>query len=289
MAGLAAVTTRIRLFASVAVLTLPPPLTARMAVTIDSISEGRFGVNIVSGWQKAEYEQMGLWPGEGHFARRYDYCAEYVQVMQELWSAGRSDFQGSFFQMQDCRLSPRPAARIPIICAGQSARGMRFAAEHGDFNFVSGTGLNDPARAVPNLDRFNAEVARTGRDVGALVLVMVIAAETDAAAMEKWEHYKTGTDHEALAWRRAQAGADTRAEANSTVERFLRPENQLPTHMPTLVGSYATIAGLLDAIGAMPGVRGAMLTFDDFELGIEQFGARIQPLMRSRADVLVPA
>src|ERR1700758_3430346 len=55
MAGLAAVTHRIRLFASVAVLTIPPPIVARMAVTIDSISGGRFGVNIVSGWHAAEY------------------------------------------------------------------------------------------------------------------------------------------------------------------------------------------------------------------------------------------
>src|SRR6201997_1293985 len=73
MAGLAAVTQRIRLFASVAVLTIPPAIVARMAVTIDSISGGRFGVNIVSGWAKMEYVQMGLWPGEVHFAKRYDY------------------------------------------------------------------------------------------------------------------------------------------------------------------------------------------------------------------------
>ena len=73
MAGLAAVTERIQLYASVAVLTLPPPIVARMASTIDSISNGRFGINIVSGWAKMEYEQMGLWPGEAHFAKRYDY------------------------------------------------------------------------------------------------------------------------------------------------------------------------------------------------------------------------
>ena len=78
MAGLAAVTSKIRLYASTAVLTLPPALVARMAVTIDSISRGRFGINIVSGWAKAEYEQMGLWPGEEHFARRYKYSTEYV-------------------------------------------------------------------------------------------------------------------------------------------------------------------------------------------------------------------
>ncbi len=84
MAGLAPVTSRIRLFATCAVLTMPPPITARMAVTIDSISHGRFGINIISGWQRREYTQMGIWPGAEHYRRRYDYCTEYVAIMREL-------------------------------------------------------------------------------------------------------------------------------------------------------------------------------------------------------------
>ena len=88
MAGIAAVTRRIQLFASVAVLTMPPALVARMATTIDSIAPGRFGVNIVTGWQPKEYQQMGLWPGDAHFARRYDYVSEYVQIMRDLWTTG---------------------------------------------------------------------------------------------------------------------------------------------------------------------------------------------------------
>ena len=67
MAGLAAVTHRIRIFATAATLTLPPAIVARMASTIDSIAPGRFGVNLVTGWQKAEYNQMGLWPGDAHY------------------------------------------------------------------------------------------------------------------------------------------------------------------------------------------------------------------------------
>jgi len=58
------------------VLTIPPAVLARMAVTIDAIAPVRFGANIVSGWQKAEYQQMGIWPDELLFARRYDYCGE---------------------------------------------------------------------------------------------------------------------------------------------------------------------------------------------------------------------
>ena len=52
MAGLAAVTSRIKLYATAPTLCLPPAITARMAATIDSISHGRFGINLVTGWQR---------------------------------------------------------------------------------------------------------------------------------------------------------------------------------------------------------------------------------------------
>ncbi len=68
MAGLAAVTSRIQIYATAATLPLPPAIVARMAATIDSISGGRFGVNLVTGWQKPEYEQMGIWPGDDYFS-----------------------------------------------------------------------------------------------------------------------------------------------------------------------------------------------------------------------------
>ena len=113
MAGLASITSRIELYATVAVLTMPPPLTARMAMTIDSISHGRFGVNLVTGWQKAEYDQMGIWPGDEHFKHRYEALDEYATVMTELWTAGQSDLKGKYYTMNDCRLGPLPSRPIP--------------------------------------------------------------------------------------------------------------------------------------------------------------------------------
>ncbi len=286
MAGLGAVTTRIKLFASVAVLTIPPALIARMAVTNDSISHGRFGVNIVSGWQKAEYTQMGMWPGEAHFSRRYEYCGEYVQVMRDLWASGVSNLKGEYFQMEDCRVSPRPTAPIEVIAAGQSNRGMQFAAEYADYNFISGGGMNTPQSLAPFVARLRDATAASGRKCGALALTMIIADETDEAAMAKWNHYCAGTDLEALAWRDGQAAQDTAAEAHSTVGRMVRSE-RLPTNMLRLVGSYATVAKLLDECAEIDGLQGVMLTFDDYLIGIEQFGTRIQPLMRSRATIAV--
>ena len=62
MAGLAAVTEKIRIYATCPTLVIPPAFCARMCNTIDSISHGRFGLNLITGWQRPEYSQMGLWP-----------------------------------------------------------------------------------------------------------------------------------------------------------------------------------------------------------------------------------
>jgi pyrimidine oxygenase len=286
MAGLAAVTKRIQLFATCAVLTIPPAIAARMAMTIDSIAPGRFGLNIISGWQRAEYTQMGLWPGAEHYKRRYEYCAEYVTIMKELWATGHSDFKGDFFQMDDCRCSPLPSKPIPIICAAQSDAGTAYAATYADYNFCNSFGVNQPKAVAQSVDRLVAATAKTGRKCGALLLTMIIADETDEAAMAKWEHYKAGTDFEALAWRDAQAkddpSTDPFAQPN---KRKIMDGEKLPTNQGVLCGSYATIARLLDEVSTVPGVDGVMMTFDDFVIGMEQFGTRILPLMTCRNGV----
>ena len=53
-----------------------------------------------------------------------------------------------------------------------------------------------------------AAADKTGRDVGAYTLVTVIAAPTDEMAFAKWDHYRAGTDMEAIAWARGQSGAE---------------------------------------------------------------------------------
>jgi pyrimidine oxygenase len=289
MAGLAAVTQRIKLFASVAVLTIPPAIIARMAVTIDSIAKGRFGINIVSGWHAAEYTQMGVWPGEHYFAERYDYSTEYVQIMQELWQTGQSDFNGKYFQMDDCRLGPTPPRPIEIVSAGQSDRGMRFTAELGNYAFCLGTGVNTPTAHAPTNQRLIEAGQRAGRDVGTYVLMMVIADETDEAAMEKWNYYKAGVDKKAIAWMFDQAGADAQASEHSTAKAMVLPDGAVNFNMGTLVGSYASVARMLDEAADVAGTKGIMLTFDDFLIGLEQFGQRIQPLMHSRGQVAAAA
>ena len=103
-----------------------------------------------------EYTQMGIWPGAEHYRRRYDYCAEYVTVMRELWETGRSDFKGDFFQMDDCRCLPLPTANIPIICAAQSDAGTSTPPN-------TPTRISAPAAAINQPTLVTASVARLVR------------------------------------------------------------------------------------------------------------------------------
>jgi pyrimidine oxygenase len=227
---------------------------------------------------------MGLWP-ERHFQRRYEYCAEYVQVMRDLWTTGRSDFKGEFFTMDDCRLLPLPQTPIKVICAGQSEKGMAFAAEYGDYNFSLGAGLNSPSRVAPIISRLAQAAAATGRDVGGYVLVMVIADETDAAAMAKWKLYNDGADHDAINWLIQSSKEDLNARPGSSADHQSNPEGAINLNMGTLVGSYQSVAAMLDQFADIEGLRGVLLTFDDFLIGVERFGTRIQPLMKSRSHI----
>jgi len=84
----------------------------------------------VTGWQTAEYDQMGMWPGSDYFGYRYEYATEYVQIMQELWTKGESDFKGKHFTMNDCKLLPMPSEPIKLIGAGQSGPGTQNGLEN---------------------------------------------------------------------------------------------------------------------------------------------------------------
>ena len=94
MAGLAAVTEKIKIYATCPTLVVPPAFAARMCNTIDSISHGRFGLNLITGWQRPEYSQMGLWPGDEHFRNRYQMLGEYAHILRELWETGSLRLQG---------------------------------------------------------------------------------------------------------------------------------------------------------------------------------------------------
>ncbi|MFY3739304.1 pyrimidine utilization protein A, partial [Escherichia coli] len=104
-------------------------------------------------------------------------------------------------------------------------------------------------------------------------------------ARAKWERYKDGADDEALSWLTEQSQKDTRSGADTNVRQMADPTSAVNINMGTLVGSYASVARMLDEVAAVPGAEGVLLTFDDFLTGVETFGERIQPLMQCRAHI----
>jgi pyrimidine oxygenase len=284
MAGLAAVTEKIKIYATCPTLIIPPAFAARMCNTIDSISHGRFGLNLITGWQPPEYTQMGLWPGDEHFRNRYQVLDEYAHILRELWETGVSDFKGDYYQMEDCRVRPMPQADMKIICAGSSDDGLAFSAKWADYAFCLGKGVNTPTAFAFNNVRLAAATAKTGRDVQMYVLVMIIADETDEAAMAKWQHYNAGVDVDAISWLAVQGAADT-VNTDTNVRQLAAPEGAVNINMGTLVGSFESVARMLDEMAEVPGTGGVLLTFDDFVEGVENFGTRIQPLMKSRVHL----
>ena len=285
MAGLASVTERIQLIGSVQPLTLHPAVAARMATTIDDISGGRFGVNVVGGVNKYEYAQMGLWPGDDYFAERYDHLTEWITIVRELWETGRSDFTGRYYDLDDCRLQPLPARRPPIISAGLSERGLTFAATQADASFV--VGFDD--RAIKEVAATVKSYARdAGREIKCYAVYTVISAPTDAEAEARLGHFDQTADLDTL--RRiglVPASAGTTGTVKEIQDMVKRGSS---VFTPTLVGSPATIIDRLRWLGRETELDGIMFTFPDWYADLDQFGIDVVPTLQQEGlSAAVPA
>lgn len=188
--------------------------------------------------------------------------------------------------MNDCRMLPRPSGDVKTFGAGQSGRGMEFAVQYAYFNFAMASGVNTPTAFAPSNENMIEASKKTGRDVGAMNLFMVIADDTDELAMAKWQKYREGADLEALSWKHDQGHKYNRADVSDTARQVTLPEGALNFNLGTLVGSYEKIAGMLDEVTIVPGMRGIILVFDDFLVALKQFGTWVQPLMKSRTKVV---
>jgi pyrimidine oxygenase len=276
MSAIAAVTDTIKLYASVAVRTINPAVLAKMAATIDEISDGRFGVNIVAGWNKYEYAQMGLWQEDSYFVDRYEYAAEYLSVLKQLWSHDHVTFKGKFFEFEDCASSPKPSRPLSIICAGQSGPALEFVARESDFAFVGR--LNDTPEQLRGIAAsVKAMGAAHGRKVGAYTLLTVIADETEAEALARKQSYIDRRDEVAIAEFLRASGKDI----NRADYEKMDPAIATFMSVPSVASSYEGVAAHLDML-ADAGLAGVCLSFPDFSTDVPLFIERIQPLMASR-------
>ncbi|MBN8997893.1 MAG: LLM class flavin-dependent oxidoreductase [Rhizobiales bacterium] len=280
--ALAQATSRIQLITTIGVLAVHPALAARALATLDDISEGRVGLNVVAGWNMHEYAQMGLWRGKEHYEQRYQYAAEYMEIVHQLWRTGTATFKGQFFDLTDCHCFPKPRHPIQVVCAGQSPAGMEFTAKYADYNFTAA-----PPKGIASiLSKTQAAADAAGRQVGTLAYVIVIARETDAEAEAVVQDITDNADQEAIGNLLASAALDTSKEGTS--QRMIAGLNQsardgnLAFHSaPVLYGSYASVAEQFDALAAM-GLGGAMLVFPDYVPDLRSFGDNVMPRLTCR-------
>ena len=278
MAGLAAATNNIGLFPSISILSQHPAVVARMVATIDDISDGRCGLNIVTGWNRPEYAQMGMWPGDEHYQRRYDYASEYVEILQKLWQTGRASWEGEYFALDDCSVLPKPNRRIPLVCAGQSPAGREFVARHADHQFV----LTSEDNLVTSVEDIREKAAVTGRNVGVYALFHMILADTDAAAQAEVRHIIDSADHGAISNILASASLDTNTggtadQLKAALDQDVEQGNMAFMGIPVVYGSADTVGRRIEAIVKNTGIDGMLFSWPDFVTGIERFGVEVMP------------
>lgn len=137
-AGLGAQTERIAVFSTSHVPTMHPIVAAKQATTIDHITNGRFALNVVCGWFEPEFAMFGR-PMLDH-ETRYEHAAEWIEIVRRLWTAEEEfDYEGRFFKIEKGFHQPKPIQKPfpPIMNAGRSGTGNRFAAKYADMVFTS--------------------------------------------------------------------------------------------------------------------------------------------------------
>lgn len=278
-AGLLTASTDIRVIGTVGILSQHPAVVARMAATLDEMSGGRFGLNIVTGWNKPEYAQMGIWPGDEHYGNRYQYAREYVEILKDLWDDGQCDFKGEYFTLEDCRCYPTPnGGSVQLVCAGQSENGLKFTAEYANRNFVG----VPPNQLADIAAKTKSLASAANNDVGTYALLGMVIAETDEQAQAQAKDIVAGADMEAIANVVGSANLDTKGGGTVDVlkaglDKPLEEGNMAFMGFPALVGGYDTLADRIRKIRDTTEVDGILFTFPDFVDGIRQFGENVMP------------
>lgn len=277
MASLATVTRRVKVWATVHTLLQNPAVTAKMIATLDHISGGRAGLNVVTGSYKDEFEQMGAWRDDlGHDAR-YDLGAEWIHVVKRLWREPGVDFEGAYFQMKDCQSDPKPLARPRpfLVCAGTSPKGMRFTIDEMDAIFLGGSDLADLAAKSRQA---KAMATESGRRIRTYTMINLVIGETDAQAQALAEQYRAGFDEGAFrGMLRAYGFLDAEIGKENAFTRKART-GFIAEHA---AGSPDTIAAHLIELLDTCDLDGLMLIFPDYLQGLPVFAEAILPKIRA--------
>jgi dimethylsulfone monooxygenase len=278
--SLAAITKRIILISTIHVLygSWHPLYLAKFGATIDHISGGRWGLNVVTGFVPSEARMFGN-EQIAHDAR-YEMAGEFTALMEALWASSENLTRtGRYWRLIDAYVTPKPRFGRPLLVnATGSPAGIAYAARYSDLVFITSPGGGHVDAAIAALPQHNAEIkakaAELGREVKTIINPMIICRRTNREAHEYYDSIVAAADVEAIeGFVGRRMGGDAKG-------------------WKTDLGAYRAVGGNMQIVGSpaeiverflqlkRAGCDGVQLTFFDFAADLEFFGQEILPLMK---------
>lgn len=278
-AALLAHTRRLTVFATVHTAANHPMVVAKQIATLDQVGAGRAGLNIVAGWNRPEYEALGLTLSDDHNTR-YGYAQEWFDIVEKLWTHPRPfDWKGEYFKLNKAYGLPAPRdGRPPILNAAGSSEGRAFALRNADFLFTPAIDLD---RSKDEVAELKAKAVDQGRKVDVLTFSHVVCRPTEREAKDYLKHF--GNDQ-----------ADWTAVDNLIALQFANAKS-FPHDLLALIrdrmaaghGGYpltGTPEQVADGICALAaaGFKGTTLSFVDYVEEFPYFRDEVFPILEAR-------
>ena len=274
-AGLLAATQRITVFGTVHAPLIHPVIAAKQFVTADHIGEGRFGLNVVCGWNEDEFTMFGATMRE-HDAR-YEYAQEWLDVVKRCWSCEEEfDFPGAFINLRQVRAKPKPCGggRPVVMNAGASAAGQAFAIRNCDALF-SMTPKGRLGEFAAHVRGAKTQAREGGRELDVYTVAVVTCRPNARDAEEYYRHCVIdNADWAAVDRIMAMRGVTRERVPDDFAERRAHQANGMGG-MP-VVGDPDFVAAELAKLAAA-GARGIALSFVNYLDEVPFFAQEVLP------------
>lgn len=272
-ASLLAVTHAIQIFSTVHVPVFNPVVAAKMGASLDHIGAGRWGINIVSGWNRAEFDMMGIEMLD-HEAR-YERSEEFIRILKGLWSEppGSFNFSSRHYQVRNGYVMPQPRCKPhpPIVNAGTSPAAREMAARQCDFAFVCPVSMDDAESLAAD---FKVRAARYGREIRVVAMVQPVWSSSREEAYAERERVVAGMDPVAVRNWADGLGLESGSFTAQTLETFAFGAGSLP-----LLGTADDVAaGLVDLYSR--GIDGVLMSYHDYLGDTARFATEVIPLLQ---------
>jgi FMNH2-dependent dimethyl sulfone monooxygenase len=278
--ALSTITERILLISTIHVLFGPwhPLHIAKFGATIDHISGGRWGINVVTGYSPREARMFGGRHIEHDL--RYEMAGEFTGLLCRLWGACDDlTWHGRFWSVEKAFITPKPRFGRPVLVnATGSPAGIRYAAAHSDLVFITSPAGHEIDAALAALPAHNAAIkaagSRRGRQLRTIINPMIVCRATDREAQRYHQAILDAADHGAIEGFVAhqRAGDAVAWKAHGATHRALGGNIQI-------IGSPEHVVDKLIGL-KRAGCDGVQVTFFDFAPDLEFFGEAVLPLMR---------